>query len=299
VLLYVIPGDAALARLGGEGAQELSPEQIQKMRVQLGLDAPLPIQYLQRLSGVFVGNLGLSLRSDQPVTEVLGSAIPPTLALAGFGLLLALVFGVAFAILSNLVRFRWLRSIFLSFPALGMGVPAFWVGILLISVFSFTLKLLPAQGNATIAALILPAITLALMPSAMIAQVFGTSLHESLQQVYASTTSPAKGASRARVIFVHSARNAAIPALTAAGLVVGNMLAGSVIVETVFSRAGIGRTMLDGVQALDFPVVQGVVLMSASTFVIVNLLVDLAYPLLDPRMRGSATPRAANTGGTR
>lgn len=292
-LLYVIPGDAALARLGGEGgAQAASPAQLAELRDRLGLSDPLPIQYLHRLGGVLTGDLGNSLRNDQSVRDIIAGAIPSTLGLAASALVLALVFGVGTAILSNLSRTRWLRSFLLTLPAVGMGVPNFWIGIILISVFSFWLRIMPASGNVGIQSLILPAVTLAIGPAATIAQVFGASLHDSLAQMYATTTSPAKGAGKARVLLVHCARNAAIPALTVAGLIVGNLLAGSVVVETVYSRSGVGRVMLDAVQAVDLTVVQGIVLLAALVFVAVNLLVDFAYPLVDPRLRRGQSRRA-------
>ncbi len=288
-LLYVLPGDAALARIGGEGggADQISPEQIEQLREKLGLSGSLIVQYFRRLGGVLTGDFGLSLRNDQPVTEVIGAAVPATLQLASAALLVALILGCGFAIAGNVSRRPWLQTLATSVPAIGLGIPAFWVGILMISLFSFTLKMLPANGNAGFAALVMPAFTLAIGPTAVISQVFGNSLRETLRQPYAATTSPAKGAGRLRVVVLHGMRNAAIPALTVTGAVIGNLLAGSVIVETVFSRSGVGRVMLEAVQTVDLTVVQGIVLLSALVFVVVNALVDAAYALIDPRLRVS------------
>lgn len=286
LLLYVVPGDAALARLSNEsGPENVSPEQIEELRQQLGLDDSLFVQYWRSLGRILGGDLGRSFRNDRPVTALIGEVLPQTLQLAAAAFVVATIAGALIAFLANVTTIRWIRSVALSLPAVAMGIPTFWVGIILIQVFSFALHLFPAGGTRSPLALVLPAVTLAIGPSALIAQVLAASLHGALRQPYAATTAPGKGAGRARVLLVHTLRNAAIPAFTVLGVVIGNLFAGSVIVETVFARSGIGRLMLDSVQAIDIPTVQGVVLLSAAAFVTVNLLVDLAYPLLDPRLR--------------
>lgn len=284
-LLWVLPGDAALARLGGADGGSVTADDVADMRRRLGLDAPIYLQYLQRLGDVLHGDLGLSLRNDRPVTQIIAAAIAPTAQLAGIALLLALLVGGSIAVAANLTRAAWLNRVLLSLPAVGTGIPVFWAGLLLISAFSFTLRIFPAGGNSGPQSLVLPAIALAIIPASLIANVLAASLREALAAPYASTTAPAKGAGRIRVVMVHCLRNAALPTLTVLGVITGSLLAGTVVIDTVFSRAGIGRVMLDAVGGVDLTVVQGVVLLAAVCFVTINLLVDLLYPLIDPRMR--------------
>lgn len=293
LLLYVLPGDAALARIGGDaGAADVSQAQIEALRAELGLDQPAVVRYGQQLLGVVTGDLGTSLRTDRPVVDILAEALPQTFTLAVGALVVAVLAGTFLAVAAAWTRSGWLRSLLLALPATGMGLPVFWVGLVLITLFSFTWRLLPSSGNEGFPALVLPAVTLAIVPAATIAQVLATSLDEALAQAYA-TTAAGKGASRSRVVVAHCLRNAAMPALTVAGVVVGNLVAGSVVIETVFSRSGTGRVLLDAVQTVDLTVVQAVVLVGAVVFVTVNLLVDLAYPLLDPRVRTSLTREVA------
>lgn len=285
-LLYVLPGDAALARLSGDGGDPalITPERIEELREQLGLADPIWVQYVSRLGNLLIGDFGNSLRNDQPVLRVIGDALPATLQLAGLALLMAIVSGSFLAVLSNVSPYRWLRNLSLILPSVGIGLPTFWFGIILISVLSFGFNLLPAGGNFGFSSLIMPAITLAIGPASVIAQVFGKSLHDAIRQPYAETTAPAKGAGRRRVVLLHCIRNAVIPTLTVTGVIVGYLMSGSVVVETVFSRSGVGRVMLDAVQNVDLTVVQGVVVLNAAIYVVINLAVDLAYPLIDPRL---------------
>ncbi|MEU1168597.1 ABC transporter permease, partial [Streptomyces sp. NPDC005921] len=178
---------------------------------------------------------------------------------------------------------RWLRQLLLSLPPLGVSVPTFWVGLLLVEAFSFRLRWFPAFGNDGLRGLVLPALTLALPTGALVAQVLAKSLLTALDQAYVETAR-AKGAGRWRVHLRHALRNASLPALTVVGLLVGQLIAGSVVVETVFSRDGLGRVTAAAVTAQDIPLVQGVVVFGALIFVATNLVVDLVYPLLDPRI---------------
>ncbi|MCT9820778.1 ABC transporter permease [Microbacterium sp. W1N] len=282
IVLYALPSDP-VALLAGGDATDISPAQLDAIRQQYGLDRPLWVQYFAQLGGILTGQFGSSISLGRPVAEVIGEAIGPTLQLAALGLLLAVVVGVGVAVLATFVRSPWLSSVLLGLPPLGVAIPSFWFGLMLIQWFSFQLPLFPAMGDKGFVSLVLPAITLALPTGATIAQLLAKSLSTSLREPYIDTAW-AKGAGRARVHFRHALRNAALPALTVTGLVIGQLLSGTVVTETVFSRPGIGRVTAIAVQQQDIPVVQGIVLFAAAVFVLANLAVDLVYPLLDPRI---------------
>ncbi|RJQ84700.1 ABC transporter permease [Amycolatopsis panacis] len=285
LILYLLPGDAVLTKLGSaEGGPSASPEQVAQLRAQFGLDQPILVQYGKHLLAALHGDFGVSVTTGDGATHMVLTALPPTLAVTGLALLLAVVFGGAIAVLGTYTRARWLSHALLSLPPLGTSLPTFWVGLLLIQLFSFRLRLVPALGSAGFASLILPAITLALPTGAIIAQVLAKSLRTQLAEPYVEIVR-AKGAGRGRVHFGHALRNAGLPALTLVGVVAGNLLAGSVVTETVFSRDGLGRITTSAVTAQDLPVVQAVIVLAAFFFVVLNLLVDLVYPLLDPRVR--------------
>jgi peptide/nickel transport system permease protein len=294
VILYLLPGDAVLTKLGSaEGGITASPDQIAQARAEYGLDDPVLAQYGKRLLSALHGDFGRSVATGDDASHMVVSALPPTLALTGFALLLAVFFGGGIAVLGTYTRFRALSQLLLSLPPLGISLPSFWVGLLLIQVFSFRLRWLPALGSQGFESLILPAITLALPTGAIIGQVLAKSLHTQLAEPYIEIAR-AKGASRQRVHFGHALRNAAVPALTLIGVVAGNLVAGSVVTETVFSRDGVGRVTSAAVTAQDIPVVQAVIVLAAFFFVTINLIVDLLYPLLDPRIaQVPAAPRKA------
>lgn len=283
LVLYALPGDPAQL-LAGPDATDVTPEQLDAIRQRYGLDQPLIVQYLNQLLHLLQGQLGTSIVSGRPVTEIIGEAIGPTAQIAGAGLLLAVVFGGGIAVLATYTRHRGIGQLLLSLPPLGVAVPSFWFALLLLQWFSFGIPLFPAMGDTGPASIVLPAITLALPTGAMIAQLLSKSLVTTLREPYIDTAW-AKGAGRARIHFRHALRNAALPALTIAGLLVGQLLAGTVITETIFSRPGIGRVTASAVAAQDIPVVQGVVVFSAIVFVLANLAVDLIYPIVDPRIQ--------------
>ncbi|MER6350029.1 ABC transporter permease, partial [Streptomyces sp. NPDC001532] len=224
--------------------------------------------------------------------DTLADALPQTLQLAGVALPLAVAAGGALALASTATRRRWLRQLLLSLPSVGISLPAFWVGLMLVQLFSFRLPLFPAYGNDGAAGLVLPAVTLAVPAAVLVAQVLAKSLQTVLDEPYVQTAR-AKGAGRARVHFRHALRNASLPALTVVGVLAGQLTANAVVVENVFSRNGLGRITTDAVTVQDIPVVQGVVVFGALVFVLVNLLVDLAGPLLDPRIVHAGAGRPA------
>ncbi|WP_154795961.1 ABC transporter permease [Occultella kanbiaonis] len=283
LILYALPGDAVSLLLGEDGENNLTAEQLDAVRVQYGLDLPLYQQYLNRLGGLLTGDLGMSYASNRPVADLIAEAIPQTAQIAFAGLALGVTLGAAIAIAATYTRFAWLSRLLTAIPPLGVAVPSFWLGLMLLQVVSFRYGLLPAMGNEGLASIVLPAITLAIPNAATVAQLLNKGLETTLGQPYIETAR-AKGASRRRVHLRHALRNAALPTLTLAGLMVGGVLGGSVVTETVFSRAGLGRLTATSVSARDVPTVLGIVVIAAAVYVVVNLIVDLVYPLVDPRV---------------
>jgi peptide/nickel transport system permease protein len=267
----------------GGNANYIDPELVAQLRDELGFDRPLPVQYVDRLSHAVRGDFGESIRSGRPVTSVISEALPETLKLATLGLVLAVVVGVTVAIVATYLRRAWLRELMLSLPPIGLSMPTFWVGIMLLQWFSFRLGWFPAFGNEGFKSLVLPAVALAIPTGAVIAQVLANSMATAWQQHFVETAL-AKGASRARIHLRHVLRNALAPTATMLGLIVGNAFAGSVVLEIVFSRSGIGRVLVTAVSDRDLPLIQGLVVLSSIVFVLVNLAVDLLYPLIDPRI---------------
>lgn len=283
VVLYLLPGDPVATMASASDGEPVSPAELAALRARYGLDQPLPVQYVTKLWAALHGDLGTSFVSGQDVRTAVAEALPPTLQIAAAGLVVAVVTGTAVAVAATWVRSPWLRQVLASLPSLAVSLPVFWVGLMLVQLFSFSLGWLPSVGDRGPESLVLPAVTLGLPTGALVAQVLAKSLGQALDSPYV-TTARAKGVGEAAVHLRHALGNAAIPALTVLGYVVGNVLAGSVVVETVFTRPDLGRLTVASVGAQDIPVVQGIVLFAALAFVVVNLLVDLAYPLLDPRV---------------
>lgn len=280
-VLFALPSDPAAAMAGPDSG--LTESQLGAMRHDLGLDRPVLVQYGDGLWHVLRGDLGESTQSRERVAHLIGQALPPTAEVTAAALALGLLAGTALALATSLVRRRWLRGLLDSLPALGVSVPSYWVGLLLLQQFSFHWHLFPAFGDDGAGALVLPTVTLALPVAAVIAQLLGRGLESALREGYADTAR-AKGVGRLAVHVRHGLRNAVLPALTMAGLLVGGLLSGSVVVETVFSRDGLGRLAATSVSRQDLPVVQGLVLLGAGVFAGVNLLVDLLYRVVDPRI---------------
>lgn len=293
-ILFVLPGDPVDIKLGGLDSTA-TPEQIAEVRATYGIGEPLVVQYAKALRNAVRGDFGHSVQTGADVRTMILDALPETLKLTGFALLLAVAFGGGTALLATYVRARALRQLLLSVPAVGISLPVFWVGLLLIQVVSFQWRALPALGNDGFESLVLPAITLALPVGAIIAQVLAKSMATALAAPYIDTAR-AKGASRVRIHLRHALRNASLPVLTLLGVVAGNLVTEAVIVETVFSRAGLGRVTAFAVDRQDIPVVQGVVVLSALVFVAVSLLLDVLYPLLDPRIGAERRTRRPAAG---
>ncbi|MFF4034200.1 ABC transporter permease [Streptomyces sviceus] len=293
LVLNWLPGDPVTAMAGaGMDSGDVDPTRLAALRHEYGFDQPVLVQYAEYLGRAVRGDFGDSVSTGRPVTSTLADALPQTLQLTGAALLLAVLLGGGLAVVATYTSQRWLRQLLLSVPPLGVSVPTFWVGLLLVETFSFRLHWFPAFGNDGLRGLVLPALTLAIPTGAQVAQVLAKSLLTALDQAYVETAR-AKGAGRWRVHLRHALRNASLPALTVVGLLVGQLIAGSVVVETVFSRDGLGRVTAAAVTAQDIPLVQGVVVFGALIFVTTNLVVDLVYPLLDPRIVVASGRRAA------
>ncbi|MFF2329559.1 MULTISPECIES: ABC transporter permease [unclassified Streptomyces] len=283
-ILYIVPGDPIAAMLGPEALASSTPEQLDALRAEYGTDKPVLAQYGLQLLHLVQGDLGHSFNNGQPISHMLSAAFPSTLTLASSALALALIGGVGLAVAANFTRSDRLRGLLLMLPPIAVSMPTFWVGLMLLQFVSFRMGLLPAVGGEGVEGLVLPAVTLAIPIGAVIAQVLSRSLQTTLAEPYVEVLR-AKGAGRLRIHFGHALRNAAIPALTATGVLVGGLFGGSVLVETVFARNGLGLTAATAVSNKDIPVVQGVVLVTALVFVLSSLVVDLLYPLIDPRIR--------------
>ncbi len=284
VLLQLLPGDAIAIKFQNPELG-LNAAQIAQMRTAYGADAPLWRQYLESLSGALRGDFGFSLQAGVPVSALLAASLPATLRLAALGFTLALVIAVLLAALSPLSY-----GTFAALPSLFVAVPTFWLGITLIQLFSFQWRLIPVINPGFWEGLILPVMTLAVPISAPLAQLLIRNIDVVMHQPFV-TVARAKGASHRGVLWRHVARNALLPVLAVAGLLLGELIAGALVTETVFGLNGLGQLTRDAVNNQDLAVLQAIVLVAALGFVLINLLVDLLYPLLDPRL--SLSRRAA------
>jgi dipeptide transport system permease protein dppB len=307
-LVHLIPGDPIEIRMGERG---LDPAMHAQMMAQLGLDQPLPTQYFNYIKGVLSGDLGNSFRNNEPVLKEFFTLFPATVELAFFALLWSLVFGIILGVIAAVKKDSWISHIVTSLSLTGYSMPIFWWGLILILYFSTPLGL-PASGRlpseywieantgfmlidtwqsdepgaflAAIKSLILPSIVLGTIPLAVVTRMTRSSMLEVLGEDYIRTAR-AKGLSTTRIVIVHALRNALIPVVTVVGLIVGQLLSGAVLTENIFSWPGIGKWIIDAINARDYPVLQGSVLIIASIIILVNLTVDLIYGVVNPRIR--------------
>ncbi|HEX6774642.1 MAG TPA: nickel ABC transporter permease [Methylomirabilota bacterium] len=278
-----------ILHLTGDPAALLLPpdataEDVARFRTAMGFDDPWIIQYLRFLKGAVQGNFGESLRHGEPAMHLVVERLPATFQLAGAGLLLALCLAIPAGIISAVKRNTVIDYFSTVVALLGQAMPTFWLGIMLILVFSVRLNWLPSSGRGDLQHLVLPAITLGLFTTARITRLTRSGMLEVLGQDYIRTAR-AKGVSEQPVVWKHALKNASIPIVTIIGIELGTLLGGSVITETIFAWPGVGRLSVQAIFNRDYPVVQAAVFILASTFVIVNFMVDLAYTWLDPRIR--------------
>lgn len=286
LMIYLIPGDAAEVVAGPTA----SLEEIESIRIKLGLDKPFYAQYFSYVSRILKGDLGYSFQTGQPVSRAIADRYVNTISLAIFSILIAIIVGITVGVISAVKHNSWFDHIFMSISILGISAPTFWIGLFLIIIFCVKLKMLPIAGLSSqlwtwdgIKHMILPAATLGFNSSAMIARMTRSSLLDILHQDYIKTAR-AKGLSEFIVIMKHAFKNALIPIITTVGINFGALLGGTVVVESVFAINGIGRLVVQAINARDFPIVQGAVLVIATTFVLINLIVDILYALIDPRI---------------
>ncbi|MCM2995985.1 ABC transporter permease [Paenibacillus cellulositrophicus] len=282
-ILYVLPGDPTDNMVDPSMA---TPEVIANLRHQLGVDQPFHIQLLHYFGSILQGDFGKSLLNSDPVLPKIAESFPATLALTGASVLVSVTVGLLLGVLSAIHRNGAIDIIARVIGLFGISMPTFWSGILLILIFSITLGWFPAMGSDGWRTLVLPALALGTVGSGFIIRMVRNSMLEVISEQFIVTLR-SKGLTERAVMYRHALRNALIPAVTMTGMLIGDMLAGTVVVETVFSRQGIGRIISDAIMAKDLPVVQGVILFSAIIYTLVNLLVDLSYTLIDPRVRRS------------
>lgn len=279
-ILKLVPGDVARTLVGTDG----TAEDVANMRRTLGLDRPVYVQYARFLGRLVHLDLGNSAVTRRPVTTEIVSRIPPTAELAITALVIALVIGMVAGVVSATMQYSVWDNLATLISLIGISMPSFWLGLMLMLLFSVRLGWLPSTGSGTPAQLVLPAFTLGLASSAVIARQTRSSLLEVLRQDYVRTAH-AKGLANRTALLRHALPNALIPTVTAVGLQVGYLLGGAVIVETVFARPGLGRLLIDSIQSRDLAVVQGTIMLLSVVFVLVNLAVDVLYVRLDPRIR--------------
>ena len=279
-LIHIVPGDPVQSMLGESAA----PADVAELRRRLGLDQPLYAQYLGFLRGAVVGDLGRSLRTNQPVTAAIAERLPATFELALAAMTMAIVFAVPLGILAAVRAGSAVDLGATTLALVGISIPNLWLGPLLAIVFSVGLGWLPVSGRGTLAHLVLPSITLGAPLAAVLARMTRASVLDELRELYV-LAARARGLSKTRAVLRHALRNSLIPIVTVVGLQFGAVLTGAVITETIFAWPGVGRLLIQSITFRDYPLVQGCILMIAVTYVAMNLLTDVLYGLLDPRIR--------------
>lgn len=282
--MHLLPGDPAELMLAGAEGGVVTPERIEELKELMGLNDPLLVQYGRFLSGAIQGDLGTSIRFRSPVTGLILQRFPFTIRLALAGMVVAAVIGLLLGTLAAVYRNSWIDTLSMALSFVGVSMPIFWLGLLLILVFGIRLRWLPTSGTAGWQALVLPGITLGFVSSAIISRLTRSSLLEIMQEDYVRTAR-SKGLSAWATLIQHIAKNALIPIVTIFGLQFGGMLAGTVVTEVVFSRPGLGRLVVSAILWKDYPLIQGTILFLAVLYMLVNLFVDVTYAWLDPRIR--------------
>ena len=279
-LLYITHGDPARMVLGDQATEEA----VQEFRNKEGLNDPFLVQYGRYVYKALQGDIGRSYMTRRPVSDEILSAFPSTIKLAALSMVIAILLGIPFGIISAIRQYSLFDSVTMIFAMVGLSMPVFWLGILLILFFSVQLRWLPSSGFDSLAAMILPSITLAAQSVAIVTRMTRSSMLEVVRQDYIRTAR-AKGQKESVVIWRHALGNALIPVVTVVGLQFGHLLGGAVLTESIFSIPGVGRLMVEAIKMRDYPLVQGGVLYIAIAFSLVNLLVDLVYAWVDPRIK--------------
>lgn len=285
-VMHILPGDPAQLMLAGAEGGGASPERMEELKESMGLNDPVVVQYFTFLAGAVQGDLGESIRFRSPVSEILMERFPYTLRLALAGLAIAAGIGLTLGTLAAVMRNTIVDTVAMMISFIGVSMPVFWLGLLLLLVFSINLSWFPLSGLHGWRGLVLPAFTLGFVSAAVISRLTRSSLLDVLNEDYIRTAK-SKGLAGGAVLFRHAAKNALVPIVTIMGLQFGSMLAGAVVTETVFSRPGLGRLVVNAILWKDYPLTQGAILFLATMYVVVNLIVDVSYAWLDPRIRYS------------
>lgn len=285
LLMHIIPGDhAQLVAIYRYGFDDYSVQELSSVRKDIGAELPLHRQYLWWIGHVVQGDLGCSLITRRPVAQEILVRLPATLELAAFSIAITVLIALPLGILAARRPYSRLDNFTMTGSLIGAAIPNFWLGLLLILTFSLTLGVLPVAGSGSFAHLILPAFTLGTGMAAVSTRIVRASLLEVLEQDYVATAR-AKGLGEGAVLWRHALRNALIPVVTVLGLQLNHLIGGTVIVETVFARPGVGKLIVDAIESRDIPILQGCVLFLAVSFSLINLIVDISYAFLDPRIR--------------
>jgi peptide/nickel transport system permease protein len=279
-VIRIIPGDPALVVAG----MDATPEAIAAIRAKLGTDQPLPAQFVQWLWNVVRFDFGVSLISGQPVTKLVFQRFPLTLSLAILGILISILIAIPLGVLSAVKRWSAWDYSGMAFSQIGMAIPSFWLGIMLLLIFAVKIPIFPLFGSGSIVHLILPAVSLGIARAAIILRLTRASMIEELSKEYV-ITARAKGLTEQMVKYKHALKNALLPVITITGIQLGYMLGGAIITEQVFSLPGLGRLFLTGIYQRDFPLIQGGVVFVAIIFSLINFIVDILYSVLNPRIR--------------
>lgn len=281
LLLYLSPGDAALAAAGPNATKEA----VDSIRESLGLNEPFIVQYGNYLKNlIFHFDLGTSYHSGRSVSEALLRVFPTTIKLAGGALIIAIIFGITFGVIAALKKNTFIDSMITALGMVGLAMPIFWSGLLLIIVFSTKLKVFPASGFSSIKHMILPWLALGFQSSAVIMRMTRSAMLDVLDKDYIRTAY-AKGLSKPKIIFVHALKNAMIPVITTIGLQAGGLLGGSILTETIFSIPGIGRLMVDSIKTRDYPIILGAIMLIAIVYSVISIIVDILYGFINPRIK--------------
>ena len=283
LMLQLVPGDPVMMMLGEFSMA--TTKDVEAMREQLGFNDPLYIQYWNYFKGLITGDLGTSMRTKKPVIDLILARLPSTFELTFFGLLFALIFGTSLGIIAALKHNTFIDYFTVVIALLGVSIPGFWLALLFIFLFSIRLEWLPITGSSPLS-IIMPCLALGLWAGGTIARLVRSGMLEVLQSDYVRTAR-AKGLYKHRIILVHALRNALLPVVTIFGIQFGHVLAGTVIIEAVFARPGLGLMLVNAIVAKDFPLVQGTIMFVAGAYIAVNILVEVIYTYLDPRIRYS------------
>ena len=283
LMLQLVPGDPVMMMLGEFSMA--TAKDVEALRQQLGFNDPLHVQYWNYFKDLVTGDLGTSMRTKKPVVDLILARLPSTFELTIYGLLFALIFGTLLGIIAALKHNTIIDYFSVVIALLGVSIPCFWLALLFIFLFSIRLEWLPITGSSSLS-IIMPCLALGLWAGGTIARLVRSGMLEVLQSDYIRTAR-AKGLYKHRIIFVHALRNALLPVVTIFGLQFGHVLAGTVIIEAVFARPGLGLMLVNAIVAKDFPLVQGTIMFVAGAYILVNLLVEIIYTYLDPRIRYS------------